>query len=80
MSSDAIKDLDSDPPLMAVTVACEDRELGEALMLALADRTFRVYWTDDVRAVHIGGAVKNVLAIAAGIVEGRIMGPAPTLR
>jgi glycerol-3-phosphate dehydrogenase (NAD(P)+) len=59
---------------VAVTVACEDRELGEALMHALAHRTFRVYWTDDVRAVQIGGAVKNVLAIAAGIVEGRHYG------
>ena len=56
---------------VAVTVASEDRELGEALMHSLAHRNFRVYWTDDVRAVQIGGAVKNVLAIAAGIVEGR---------
>jgi glycerol-3-phosphate dehydrogenase (NAD(P)+) len=59
---------------VAVTVACEDRKLGEALMHALAHRTFRVYWTDDIRAVQIGGAVKNVLAIAAGIVEGRHFG------
>ena len=59
---------------VAVTLACEDRELGEALMHALAHRSFRVYWTDDIRAVQIGGAVKNVLAIAAGIVEGRHYG------
>ncbi len=59
---------------VAVTLACENHELGEALTHALAHRTFRVYWTDDVRAVQIGGAVKNVLAIAAGIVEGRHYG------
>ncbi len=43
-------------------------------MHALAHRNFRVYWTDDIRAVQIGGAVKNVLAIATGIVEGRQYG------
>ena len=35
---------------------------------------FRPYWTDDVVGVSLGGAVKNVLAIAAGIVEGRGLG------
>jgi glycerol-3-phosphate dehydrogenase (NAD(P)+) len=59
---------------VAVTLACENHELGDALMRSLAHKTFRVYWTDDVRAVQIGGAVKNVLAIAAGIVEGRHFG------
>ena len=59
---------------VAVTLACEDRALGEALTHALAHRNFRVYWTDDIRAVQIGGAVKNVLAIATGIVEGRQYG------
>ncbi len=59
---------------VALTLACEDRELGEALALALAHRVCRLYWTDDIRAVQVGGAVKNVLAIAAGIVEGRRYG------
>ncbi len=59
---------------VALTLACESRELGASLTQALAHRTFRLYWTDDVKAAQIGGAVKNVLAIAAGIVEGRHFG------
>jgi glycerol-3-phosphate dehydrogenase (NAD(P)+) len=58
----------------ALTLACENRELGAALTSALAHRTFRLYWTDDVIAAQAGGAVKNVLAIAAGIVDGRHFG------
>ncbi len=58
----------------AVSLACADRALGEALVHALGTPTFRPYWTDDVTGVQIGGAVKNVLAIACGIVEGRGMG------
>ncbi|WP_299444354.1 NAD(P)H-dependent glycerol-3-phosphate dehydrogenase [uncultured Rhodospira sp.] len=58
----------------AVTLACADRALGEALVLALGTPTFRPYWSDDVIGVQIGGAVKNVLAIACGIVEGRGLG------
>jgi glycerol-3-phosphate dehydrogenase (NAD(P)+) len=41
---------------------------------ALGSSTFRPYHTTDVRGVEIGGAAKNVLAIAAGIVEGRKLG------
>jgi glycerol-3-phosphate dehydrogenase (NAD(P)+) len=58
----------------ALTLACQDRELGTKLTAALSHRGFRLYWTDDVIAAQIGGAVKNVLAIAAGIVEGRQLG------
>jgi glycerol-3-phosphate dehydrogenase (NAD(P)+) len=58
----------------ALTLACRNRELGAALTAALSHKTFRLYWTDDVIAAQIGGAVKNVLAIAAGIVEGRQLG------
>ncbi len=58
----------------AVTLACADRALGEALVHALGGRTFRPYWTDDLIGVQIGGAVKNVLAIAAGVVIGRGLG------
>ncbi len=49
----------------ALTLACESGELGAKLMAALSHKTFRLYWTDDMIAAQIGGAVKNVLAIAA---------------
>ncbi len=55
---------------VALTLACESQELGTALISALSHRTFRLYWTSDALGAQIGGAVKNVLAIAAGIVEG----------
>jgi glycerol-3-phosphate dehydrogenase (NAD(P)+) len=58
----------------AVTLACLEAELGKVLVTALGDRTFRPYWTDDLIGVQIGGAVKNVLAIAAGIAMGRQLG------
>ena len=58
----------------AVTLGCADAVLGEALAVALGSRTFRIYWTEDVTGVEIGGAVKNVLAIAAGILDGRKLG------
>jgi len=58
----------------ALTLACESEELGKTLMAALAHRSFRLYWSSDVIGTQIGGAVKNVLAIAAGIVEGRQFG------
>jgi glycerol-3-phosphate dehydrogenase (NAD(P)+) len=59
---------------VALTLACENKELGLALASSLSHRTFRLYWTDDAIGAQIGGAVKNVLAIAAGIVEGRHFG------
>lgn len=58
----------------AVTLACRDAALGERLATALSGPTFRVYRSEDVRGVEIGGAAKNVLAIAAGIVIGRGLG------
>jgi len=58
----------------ALTLACADRALGNALVQALGSATFRPYWSDDVIGVQVGGAVKNVLAIACGIVEGRGLG------
>ncbi len=58
----------------ALTLACEDQTLGLALIQALGHKTFRLYWTDDMIGTQIGGAVKNVLAIAAGIVDGRRFG------
>jgi len=58
----------------AVTLAASDDALARALVLALGSATFRPYHTSDVRGVEIGGAAKNVLAIAAGIVAGRKLG------
>jgi len=58
----------------AVTLACEDAELGEALMEALSGPTFRPYLASDLIGAEVGGALKNVLAIACGIVEGRGLG------
>jgi glycerol-3-phosphate dehydrogenase (NAD(P)+) len=58
----------------AVTLAAQDEELAAALAAALGSTTFRPYHSTDVRGVEIGGAAKNVLAIAAGIVAGRGLG------
>src|SRR6266478_6377264 len=58
----------------AVTLAAGDETLASALVQALGSSTFRPYHTSDVRGVEIGGAAKNVLAIAAGIVVGRKLG------
>ncbi|MBY0430628.1 MAG: NAD(P)-dependent glycerol-3-phosphate dehydrogenase [Rhodospirillales bacterium] len=58
----------------AVTLACQDHDLGEALVAALGTPTFRPYLSDDLIGAQIGGAIKNVLAIACGIVEGRGLG------
>jgi glycerol-3-phosphate dehydrogenase (NAD(P)+) len=58
----------------AVTLAAQDEDLAGALVQALGSSTFRPYRTTDVRGVEIGGAAKNVLAIAAGIVIGRQLG------
>ena len=58
----------------AVVLAAPLGEIAEALANALSSSSFRVYHSSDVRGVEIGGAAKNVLAIAAGIVEGRGLG------
>ncbi len=58
----------------AVTLAAKDLGLAERLTQALGSATFRPYHSTDVRGVEIGGAAKNVLAIAAGIVAGRGLG------
>ena len=51
-----------------------DEAMAAALARALGSATFRPYHSTDVRGVEIGGAAKNVLAIAAGIVAGRGLG------
>jgi glycerol-3-phosphate dehydrogenase (NAD(P)+) len=58
----------------ALTLATAEEALGEALATALGSRTLRIYWSSDTTGVQLGGAVKNVLAIAAGIVDGRGLG------
>lgn len=58
----------------AVTLACEDQETGTALMGAIGQPGFRPYWTDDLIGAEVGGSIKNVLAIACGIVEGLELG------
>lgn len=54
----------------AVTVASEDRQVAERIASALHGNSFRAYTSSDVVSVEIGGACKNVLAIAAGISDG----------
>jgi glycerol-3-phosphate dehydrogenase (NAD(P)+) len=58
----------------AVTLAASEESLAADLAKALASRTFRPYQSSDVRGVEIGGAAKNVLAIASGVVTGRGLG------
>lgn len=58
----------------AVTLAAHDAELAAALAAALGAPWFRLYSSTDVRGVEIGGAAKNVLAIANGVAAGRGLG------
>jgi len=58
----------------AVTLACTDTALGRRLVTAIGTATFRPYLSDDPIGAEIGGAVKNVLAIACGICVGRRLG------
>lgn len=58
----------------AVTLATAKEDLGRALSHAISVPPFRCYWSNDVLGAEIGGAVKNVYAIAAGIVVGKRLG------
>lgn len=58
----------------AITLACADKDLGAALISQLARPHFRPYYSDDVTGAEIGGAVKNVLAIACGVAAGARLG------
>jgi len=58
----------------AVTIASRDASLGRRFVAALANGRFRPYLSDDPTGAEIGGAVKNVLAIACGVVSGRGLG------
>jgi len=58
----------------ALTIACADEPMGRLLAERLGNRRLRLYWTSDLTGVELGGALKNVLAIAAGIVDGQGLG------
>jgi len=58
----------------AITLAASDAALGQRVVQCLGGRAFRPYYTDDVAGAQIGGAIKNVIAIACGIVVGRKLG------
>ena len=58
----------------AVTLAAADGKLAAELAQAVGSATLRPYHSNDVRGVEIGGAAKNVLAVAAGVVMGRGLG------
>ena len=58
----------------AVTVASRDRELAHAVQQAFNGSRFRVYTNDDVIGVELGGALKNIIAIAAGVCDGLGLG------
>jgi glycerol-3-phosphate dehydrogenase (NAD(P)+) len=58
----------------ALTLAAAGHEGAEAVRARLARPSFRLYLSDDLTGAEVGGAVKNVLAIACGVVEGRGLG------
>jgi glycerol-3-phosphate dehydrogenase (NAD(P)+) len=59
----------------AVVLACHDRFLADELQQEFAGPTFRLYTNEDVLGVELAGAMKNVIAIAAGLCEGLGLGP-----
>lgn len=58
----------------ATAIACADREMAERIRFAIGGRLFRPYLSDDLIGTEIGGAVKNVIALACGIAAGRRYG------
>ncbi len=54
----------------AVALGCADPQVGAQVQARFSGETFRVYVTEDVRGVELGGALKNVIAIAAGVADG----------
>ncbi|MGD2126534.1 MAG: NAD(P)H-dependent glycerol-3-phosphate dehydrogenase [Desulfobacteraceae bacterium] len=58
----------------AVTIACRDLEYAERLQRLFSTEFFRVYITEDLMGVELSGALKNVIAIAAGVADGLHIG------
>jgi glycerol-3-phosphate dehydrogenase (NAD(P)+) len=58
----------------AITIASTDTELGQTVQREFSDPSFRVYTNDDVVGVELGGALKNIIAIAAGVCDGLGLG------
>ncbi|MGH9532782.1 MAG: NAD(P)H-dependent glycerol-3-phosphate dehydrogenase, partial [Terriglobales bacterium] len=58
----------------AVTVASRDAELASRIQREFSDSNLRIYTNDDVVGVELGGALKNVIAIAAGVCDGLGLG------
>jgi glycerol-3-phosphate dehydrogenase (NAD(P)+) len=58
----------------AITIASADAALAKIVQLEFSDPSFRVYTNDDVVGVELGGALKNVIAIAAGVCDGLGLG------
>lgn len=58
----------------AMTLAMKDKNEAELLANELSSRSLRVYASDDIIGAQIGGAVKNVIAIACGVIEGKKLG------
>jgi glycerol-3-phosphate dehydrogenase (NAD(P)+) len=58
----------------AITIASSDAELTQTVQQALSDPRFRLYTNEDVTGVELGGSLKNVIAIAAGVCDGLGLG------
>jgi glycerol-3-phosphate dehydrogenase (NAD(P)+) len=58
----------------AITIAAEDAALAQTVQQAFSDPRFRLYTNDDVIGVELGGSLKNVIAIAAGVCDGLGLG------
>lgn len=58
----------------AVVISSRDQELARAIQHALSGPTFRLYTNDDIIGVELGGATKNIIAIAAGVCDGLGLG------
>jgi glycerol-3-phosphate dehydrogenase (NAD(P)+) len=61
----------------AIVIASEDRKIAQSVQKAFSSKSLRLYTSTDVVGVELGGAVKNVIAIAAGVIEGLGLGHNP---